>query len=498
MFEPCSEKQALMLSHNAEVLFIGGACGGGKSEVLTALPGRYIDCPLFTGTMVRSTVSQLMKPGNLWSKANKMYSRLPKEYRPRFLKGDRKLARFPHGPEIEYTYLNHDGDEENFQGAEYTFIGVDEVLQIQFHLIMYLFSRLRSPSKYPSRLVMSGNPSPDHEIADMVSWYLDDEGYPHPEKEGITRYFITQGGDFIWADNKEDLIENYKTEYYTPQPLSFSAIFSTIYDNPICMRENPGYVSFLEGLPDVEKARLLHGNWFARPEGANYFKRESLKKAENIPLDAVCCRAWDKSSSVPTDIEKFPDFTASIKMYKTPDGEFFIAGEPHADNCDDFEKELYLKFRAKPGKRDLIIQKQALFDGEDCVVILPQDPGAAGASEYQESAKKLAQHGIIVKKDPVASNKSKLQKFSPVAAAIENGLVSIVENTFPNKHTLESFYKELEAFDGNRSTRKRKDDWPDCLATAYNYMSRSIVIPKFSLPQGGTNNNLRKLKAQVA
>lgn len=497
MFKPCSYKQELMLSHNARVFFIGGACGGGKSDVLTALPGRYFKDPLFTGAMVRETVSQLMKPGNLWTKANKMYSKLPKEYKPRFLKGDRKVAIFPHGAEIEYTYLNHDGDEENFQGAEYTFIGVDEALQIQFNLITYLFSRLRSQSEFPSRLVMSGNPDPDHEIADMVSWYLDDEGYPHPDKEGITRYFITQGGEFIWADNPEDLINGYKTPYYTPNPLSFSAIFSTIYDNPVCIRQNPEYVSFLEGLPDVEKARLLYGNWFARPEGANYFKRENLRKADSIPLDAVCCRAWDKSSSVPTDLEKFPDYTACIKLYKTPGGDYFISGENHPDNHDDYEQELYLKFRAKPGRRDNIIIKQALFDGDDCVVILPQDPGSAGISEFQESSKKLAQHGIIVKKDPVAPTKSKLQKFSPVAAAIENGFVSIVESTFPNRHTLEAFYKELESFTGERSTRKRKDDWPDALATAYNYLSKSIVIPKFTLPTSGINSNIRQLKRQV-
>jgi len=486
-----------MVSHNANVLFIGGACGGGKSEVLTALPLRYIDCPKFTGAMIRQTVSQLMKPGNLWTKANNMYSELPKDVRPRFFKGDRKVARFPHGPEIEYTYLNHDGDENNFQGAEYTFLGADEVLQLNFNHILYLFSRLRSPSKYESRMVMSGNPDPDHEIADMISWYLDDEGYPHPEKEGVTRYFIVQGGDFVWADNKEDLIENYKTPFYTPSPLSFSAIFSTIYSNPICMQQNPAYVSWLEGLPDVEKARLLHGNWFARPEGANYFKRENLQKINTAPLDCTWVRAWDKASAIPTDVEKFPDRSACIKMGKNQNGEYFIAMFPHPDNRDDWETERYGSFRAKPGKRDNIIRKQAEYDGDDVNIILPIDPGAAGQSEFQESAKKLAQHGFIVKKDPSVSNKSKLTKFSPFAAAVENGLVYIIESSFPNKQTLEAFYKELEAFDGERSTRKRKDDWVDAVSTAYNYLSKSIVIPKFTLPNSGINNNIRKLKSQV-
>jgi len=294
------------------------------------------------------------------------------------------------------------------------------------------------------------------------------------------------------------LIKKYSTGKKKVKPVSFSFLSSTIYDNKICMEQNPEYVDWLEGLNPIEQARLLHGNWKVRPVGANYFKREDLQKAEKIPLEATCCRSWDKSSAVQTDVEKFPDFTACIKMYKTPTGEFYISGEPHPNCHDDYEKEIYLKFRAKPGRRDNIIKKQAEFDGCDCFVVLPQDPGAAGATEYQESAKKLAQYGFIVKKDPIASNKSKLQKFSPVAAAIENGLVYIVESTFPNKQTLEAFYKELEAFDGERSTRQRKDDWVDTVATAYNFLSKSIVIPKFTLPDCGTNTNLRKLKAQVA
>ena len=84
----------------------------------------------------------------------------------------------------------------------------------------------------------------------------------------------------------------------------------------------------------------------------------------------------------------------------------------------------------------------------------------------------------------------------PVSAAIENGFVYIVESTF-NKVTLEAFYKELEAFDGERSTRTRKDDMVDVVATAYNFLTKETVIPKFSLPKCGVNHNLIDLKKKV-
>ena len=46
------------------------------------------------------------------------------------------------------------------------------------------------------------------------------------------------------------------------------------------------------------------------------------------------------------------------------------------------------------------------------------------------------------------SNKAKLKRFEPFAVAAQNGLVKIVESDFPNQETLNAFYKELEAFDG--------------------------------------------------
>ena len=107
---------------------------------------------------------------------------------------------------------------------------------------------------------------------------------------------------------------------------------------------------------------------------------------------------------------------------------------------------------------------------------MPVDPGAHGKVEYMESAKKLSTEGFRVKKDVVAPQKSKLQKFTPFSAAVENGFVYIVDSTFDPK-TKEALLKELEAFDGERSSRTRKDDWPDCVATAFNYLNTARNAP---------------------
>ena len=115
-----------MLAHNAQVLFIGGACGGGKSHILSMIPIRYLDCPNYRATFLRRTTPQLMKSGNLWDKGHKVYGALPKKYRPRWVKGDKKMAIFPNGPLIEYSHCQHITDLENYQGAEMTGFFIDE------------------------------------------------------------------------------------------------------------------------------------------------------------------------------------------------------------------------------------------------------------------------------------------------------------------------------------------------------------------------------------
>ena len=364
----------------------------------------------------------------------------------------------------------------NIKNVQFTFIGVDEACQFEWEQLDYMMSRLRSESKYRSRMVMSCNPDSDHKIREMNEWHLDEEGYPIQERDGVVRYFIRIDGDFIWGDTIEILKERYGEKV---RPLSFTFISATIYDNPPMRLANPDYEAFLEGLGPVDKAQLLHGNWNVRAEGANYFKRANLIKLDRRPLNAIWARGWDKASQEPTIHEKSPDYTAGVKLGKCPDGFYYLVGD-HIDDNKDTDSNVYGRFRKRPGERDKIIAKQGHYDGDDCHIVLPIDPGAAGKVEYQESAKKLLAEGLPVKVDPVPNNKNKLSRFEPFASAVEAGLVRVIPNTFSTIESLNKLYDELEKFDGTRSTRSRKDDFVDSIATAFNYLcqTRSIRVVK--------------------
>ena len=74
-----------------------------------------------------------------------------------------------------------------------------------------------------------------------------------------------------------------------------------------------------------------------------------------------------------------------------------------------------------------------------------------------------------------ATNKNKLARFATFTSASQNGFVYVVDSSFSNKATLEAFYRELESFDGSRSTATIKDDWVDACSDAFNYLQKKKV-----------------------
>lgn len=479
-FAPASRKQQMVLESKAQILVTGGAAGSGKSYLLQLLPLLIIDDPRTACIMFRRTVPQIRGQGGLFDKAKDIYNQLPPSIKPRF-KENEMLAIFPNGATVKWQSMQHENDKLNIQGLEFTFIGVDEGTQFTWPQLEYMMSRLRSNSSHPSRMVISCNPDPDHKLREMIDWYLDESGYPIPERDGVIRWFIRIDDNYIWADSAEELKEKYGKKV---RPVSFSFISSTIYDNPPMLINNPEYLAQLEGLNEIEKARLLHGNWDARPEGANYFKRSYLTEVDVLPLNVTKVRPYDKAATERSSGNKTPDFTASVGVARDYDGFYYLFG----DYCDEFRDtgdwstDQMGRFCKKAGERDKIIKRQAEHDGEDTIIIFPVDPGAAGLSEFTTSSRDLVSSGFIVEKDPVPNNKSKLVRFSPFAQLAQNGFVKIVKKSFP-LDTYNALMKELEAFDGQRSSGTRKDDWCDSISTGVNYLEKNGVIRAVAIPR---------------
>ncbi|UZZ63909.1 terminase large subunit [Escherichia phage A7_1] len=479
-FAPASRKQQMVLESDAQIMVIGGAAGSGKSYLLQLMPLLIVNDPRTACIMFRRTVPQIRGQGGLFDKAKDIYNQLPPVVKPKF-KENEMTATFPNGATVKWQSMQHVSDKFDIQGLEFTFIGVDEGTQFEWEQLEYMMSRLRSNSKYPSRMVISCNPDPDHYLRKMVDWYLDKDGYPNPEKDGVIRYFVRVDDQYMWGDSVEELKKRYGKKC---KPVSFTFISSTIYDNPPMLINNPEYLAQLEGLNEVDRARLLHGNWDARPQGANYFKRSFLKNVDHLPLNCDKVRSYDKAGTERSTGNKTPDFTAGIGVARDQDGFYYLFG----DYCDEFvdtgdwSTGQAGRFCKKAGERDKIILKQAIHDGDDVRIIFPVDPGQAGLSEFTTSSRELLSKGFMVEKDPTPGNKKKLVRFSPFANLAQNGFVRIVEKSFP-MDTLEALLKELESFDGERSTGSRKDDWVDAISSGINYLEKTEIVRAVPIPR---------------
>ena len=204
-----------------EVLY-GGAAGPGKTDCLISLALRHIDKPNYKGLILRRTFPRLEEI------IDRCYDRYPSHggvYRT----GTRRWF-FPSGASIRLGHMQHEDDKRDYQGKEYQFIGWDELTEFtQSQYEFVTISRIRtSDSTIPVRVRATTNPG-----GIGHSWvkkrFIDPvaPGQTYIDENGLSRIFIE----------------------------------GRVTDNLTLMREDPGYIKRLEALPEIEKRRLLYGDW---------------------------------------------------------------------------------------------------------------------------------------------------------------------------------------------------------------------------------------------
>ena len=395
VYRPQKGAQEIAINSPADIVIYGGAAGSGKTHLILIRVLLQIHDPKFNAVFFRRTGPELKGPGSVWEEAKELYT----EFGAHIKQNDKEIV-FPSGAQIKFSHMEHEKNKLDHQGKQYTHVYFDEGTHFTQGQITYLMSRLRSAAEVKSSMFISCNPDPDSYIAELVDWWLDDEGFPDKEKRGVVKYYGIVNNDIFFTDTEEEMAQLHpevcwiyntdtqESEYQPPKTMSF--IGGTIFENPAVRAANPGYLGQLNALPKIERDRLLHGNWYARPEGSSHFQRTWFTVVDRVPDSAVYCRAWDKAATEPSEKNQHPDYTASIKMAKDHHGFFYLIGDYQEDNYDkkDCKQSKVLgRFRERSGRRDILIQKQAEHDGVECSVVFSQDPGSAGVTEFTESAK---------------------------------------------------------------------------------------------------------------
>lgn len=131
-------RQAEFLSLDCLEALYGGAAAGGKSSALLMAALQYVHVPGYAALLLRRTYADLALPGALMSRSHEWLQGTGAVWNER----DRRWT-FPSGATLTFGYCETAKDVYRYQGAEFQFIGIDELTQWPEQSYRYLLSRLR-------------------------------------------------------------------------------------------------------------------------------------------------------------------------------------------------------------------------------------------------------------------------------------------------------------------------------------------------------------------
>ena len=344
--------------------------------------------------------------------------------------------KFKTGARVGFAHIDGDRDLGKWQGSQIALIGFDELTHFTKKQFFYMMSRNRSASGIDPYIRATCNPDADSWVADFISWWIDqDTGYPISERSGVVRYMVHMNDIISWFDTEDDGIDFAKQsgldEYKAKKSVkSVTFIASTLQDNKILMENDPGYLANLLALTEVEKERLLNGNWKIKPSAGSFFKRTQIKDIlTTIPDDIVAiCRGWDLAAT-DEDENKEAAYTAGVLIAKRACGRFLI--------LDVVNRQL------KAGEVRKLVMTTTKADNAKyrkyCTVRqrLPQDPGQAGKEQAGSYIEMLAGYSVVTRPE----SGSKESRAEPMAAQWQQGFFDVMEGEWN-----EEYFNQLESF----------------------------------------------------
>jgi predicted phage terminase large subunit-like protein len=397
---PLAQQEDFLALDVEEALF-GGAAGGGKSEALLIAALQYVEDSEYSALLIRRTYKDLALPGALMDRAHEWLEGTAAHWN-----NVDKVWTFPSGATLTFGYIQHARDKYQYQGAEFQFIGFDELTQFNYEDYSYLHSRLRrlSGSKVPIRMRAASNPG----------------GVGH---EWVKERFIL--GDKLFIPSR-----------YT--------------DNPYMDIES--YSRSLDKLDNITRLQLKHGDWDAVPEG-KIFRREWITRNmyHNINEEIVSVmRFWDLAATHEEDLNKQNGADWTV-------GALLVKGESERVYLEEISR-----FRLDPGEaEDKIIQicmDDASWYGRDLYKVrVEQEGGASAKYVINNFSKKLA--GLDFDGSYIP-RKSKVDRARSFVGFIKHGNFKVKDNSV----WFNVFVDEMASF----PTRGVHDDQVDALTGGLN------------------------------
>lgn len=430
VLSPQKGPQEMFLATSADICIYGGAAGGGKTFGLLLEPLRHMNNKNFNSVIFRRDYTQVTAPGGLWDSSRKIYCHVKGSYP---LKTPKLHWIFPSGASVNFAHLRSDEDCLSWQGSQMTMIGFDELTHFSEHQFFYMLSRNRTDSGIAPYIRATCNPDADSWVAGFIKWWIDQEtGYPIAERSGKIRWMARINEEIYWFDTRQQAVDaaiesgmdQEKAEIIAK---SVTFIASTLRDNKILMKNDPGYMANLMALALVERERLLNGNWKIKAAAGLFFKRTQVgEMLTEIPKDVIIwARGWDLAATS-EDEDGDPAYTAGVLIGKRRNGRYIVADVINERlAASEVRKLILMTAQADRVKYGRVIQR------------LPQDPGQAGKEQAQSYIKMLS--GFVVKVLPESGSKE--SRAEPFAAQWQPGNVDVLIAEWN-----EMYFNQLESF----------------------------------------------------
>lgn len=424
-YDPTPKQRAFLLMNEAKEILYGGAAGGGKSVAQLMAALQFVDIPGYSAILFRKTYADLSLPGALIDMSKQWLMPFVESKEVKWSEKEKQYV-FPSGATLNFGYLESANDCYRYQGAEFQYIGMDEVTHIDPANYRYLFSRLRKPKSLQVPLRFRATANPGGAFGEYYYQRFFVEG------KDAGRIFIGAGID----------------------------------DNPYLDAE--AYKESLEELDPVERERLLNGNWEIKASGdmlnRHWFQ---IVPEHEIPVAAQRVRHWDMAATDPSKRKgrgrdkREPDWTVGFKlaMYQ---GMYFI--------------EDIVRVQKTPGEVENLVRSTAREDGFTCAIRMEQEPGSSGIAVIDHYARNILQGYNFL---GVPSTGSKVERARNASAAAQMGKVCISQKC----RNMLPFLDEADLFPYGMH-----DDTIDGFSGAFNYFRPSALnrVPTGLKKSGGS------------
>lgn len=402
---------------------------------------RHKDIAGFNGLVLRKNYTQITSPGGLWEASNKIYSQVQGAMSK--ISPVHHWTFAPSGANIRFGHLASDKELSGWQGSEICYLAFDELTHFSRHQFLYMLSRNRSTCGIRPYVRATCNPDSDSWVAEFISWWINqDTGYPIYERSGVIRYMCVVNDTIFWGSNPHELAQEHGVNVEECKSVTFIA--SKLTDNKVLMAKDPSYMANLKALAEIDKERLLYGNWKIRPAAGMYFKTEQFTFVDAVPKNIVAyARSWDLAATEPTPLNPDPDATAGVLMGLLDDGRVIVL---------DVKRKQIKANDARNLLRNMAAIDQAKY--KFVQITIPQDPGQAGKAQAQSLVSMLAGYSVEI----VSPTGSKEVRATPFASQVQAGNVLILKGEWNDM-----YLSELESF-----PESKHDDMVDASSDAFN------------------------------